>query len=341
MAMRLHREQPKQPGSAELEVSIRTLLGDDHQRLDRLFASIVAAATQGDAIELREDWSRFERALLRHLDAEDNHLLHAFRQHAPEEARALLAEHAQIREKLTELGVDLDLHALKAERVGAFVGELRAHARREEALLYPWAARQVGEEARAALRRALGLHGTTAAPTPARTEWRIDTARSLLRLALRHIVVHEIRGRFDRWGGTILLDDLDPAKSSVEVWIDLASLDTGERERDDHVRSTEFFDVARFPQARFASTEIRLLPGEKPVVRGRLSLHCIEREVELEVAARETFTDALGVERAVYTAKTRLDRREFGLRWNQDLDMGGVVVGDQIEIVANVEAVRV
>jgi len=339
--MRLHREQPKQPGSAELEVSIRTLLADDHQRLDHLFEAIVAAASRDDTADLREDWSTFERALLRHLDAEEVHLLRVFAQHAPEEARGLTAEHAEIREKLTELGVDLDLHSLKAERVGAFVGQLRAHARREESLIYPWAARQLGEEAHAGLRRALEASGRSGPAPAVRSEWRIDPQRSHLRFSLRHIVVHEIRGSFERWGGTIVLDERDAARSRAEVWIDLGSVDTGERERDDHVRSAEFFDVARFPQARFASTEVRLLAGEHPVVLGRLDLHGIEAEVELTITARERFMDALGVERAIYTAKTRLDRRDFGLRWNQDLDVGGIVVGDQIEIVAHVEAVRV
>jgi len=181
-------------------------------------------------------------------------------------------------------------------------------------------------------RRSAGLAG--------RVTWAIDPVRSRLLFALRHIIVHQIRGSFARWGGTIALDERDPARSRVDVWIDLASVDTGDPARDDHVRSAEFFDVARFPQATFASVEIRTSEGPVAVVRGRLDLHGVGEDLDVEIVDQARSTDPDGRERCTFTVKTRFDRRRFGLRWNQDLDVGGVVVGDIIEIEAHVEAVR-
>jgi len=174
-----------------------------------------------------------------------------------------------------------------------------------------------------------------------RDEWQIDPERSSLRFALSHIVIHEIRGHFRKWGGTITLDRADLTKSSVQVWVDLASIDTDESERDDQIRSAEFFDIAHFPQAKFSSTEVRVPERGNPIIKGILSLHGFREEVEVEITSPEqSMNDQQGVDRMSYEIKARLDRRRFGLRWNQDLDVGGVVVGDQIELVARVEAVR-
>jgi polyisoprenoid-binding protein YceI len=136
------------------------------------------------------------------------------------------------------------------------------------------------------------------------------------------------------------VDEVNPTSSSIRVWVDLESVNTGEPARDAQVRSPEFFDVAKFPRAIFASTEIRLPDRSNPVVRGRLQLHGTEGIVDLEIVRREERTGADGTARAVYSVKGRFDRRAFGLRWNQDLDVGGVVVGDQVQIEAHVEAIR-
>jgi len=170
--------------------------------------------------------------------------------------------------------------------------------------------------------------------------WTIDPTRSTLRFALRHIIVHEIRGSFGHWGGTLALDEDEPPRSRVDVWVDLASVETGDPSRDEHVRSPEFFDVARFPRATFTSLEIRTAAAPMATVRGRLDLHGIGQDVDLEVVDQTQSKGVDGVERRAFTIKTRFDRRRFGLRWNQDLDVGGVVVGDMIELEARVEAVR-
>jgi hemerythrin superfamily protein len=122
--------------------SLESMLAGDHDRLDREFQVLVTRATGGDRQQLEAEWLAFQRALLGHLDAEEKHLIPALAQDRPREAQILLDEHAQIRGQLLQLGVDLDLHCLRAERVEAFVNSLRAHAHREENIYYPWADRQ-------------------------------------------------------------------------------------------------------------------------------------------------------------------------------------------------------
>jgi len=322
---------------SDLEESIQTILGGEHQRLERSFEAVVAASAYDDPDELHDLWQGFERQVLAHLDAEEAHVLPLFGKSKPTEAKELLDEHARIRERLLALAIDLDLHSLRPEEVKVFLGELRAHAAREELLLYPWAERQLGKVVGAHLRRALVAGRNAPAPSQ---DWRVDRERSTLRFWLRHVVVQQIKGEFARWGGTFTIDEVDPTKSRARVWVDLASIDTANAERDAHVRSDEFFDVTQFPRATFASTEIRLPDKGNPVIRGRLRLHGAERDVDLEIVQRDERIDAEGTERATYSLEGRFDRRDFGLRWNQDLDVGGVVVGDQVQIEAHVEVVR-
>jgi len=124
---------------------IHSLLSEDHQHLERFFQEIIAWAREGEHASLRGDWQRFERELTSHMDLEEQEILPAFACDHQAEAQAIRDEHVRIRAGLTELGIDLDLHCLRAERVEDFIGLLRAHARREEALLYPWASHRTAE----------------------------------------------------------------------------------------------------------------------------------------------------------------------------------------------------
>jgi polyisoprenoid-binding protein YceI len=168
--------------------------------------------------------------------------------------------------------------------------------------------------------------------------WEVDPARSTLTFTLRHIVVHQIQGRFERWGGRLFINRHDPSLSSLHIWVDLASITTGDLERDAHVRSPEFLDVARFPRAEFNSTDVRAGDGEI-VVEGILDLHGAVRAVEMRAIAGTANVGADGRQRCRYTTQGTLDRQAFGLHWNQDLDVGGVVVGDQVEIIGHAELV--
>ena len=123
--------------------SLEGMLAGDHHRLDRAFERIVTRAQGGDFQQIEAEWSMFQNALLDHLDAEERHLLPALAKDRPAEAQALYDDHTRIRGQLLQLGVDLDLHCLPADRVEAFVGVLRAHAHREENVFYPWVDRQL------------------------------------------------------------------------------------------------------------------------------------------------------------------------------------------------------
>jgi hemerythrin-like domain-containing protein len=131
------------------------LLAEHHRDLDRRLDELVSRAQECDATELRCEWTAFERELLRHLELEEAELLPGFAQHDAAGARAILADHAEIRSDLLEMGLNLDLHLLRAEAVESFVQRLKAHARREEAALYAWAERHVAAGRWSSIKRSL------------------------------------------------------------------------------------------------------------------------------------------------------------------------------------------
>jgi polyisoprenoid-binding protein YceI len=170
--------------------------------------------------------------------------------------------------------------------------------------------------------------------------WQAVGIESALTFSLRHLVVSEIRGRFKRWGAMLVLDRGDLSRALLKAWVDLASIDTGSVERDQHIRSAEFFDAGHFPFAEFRSDAIAALDEHRYVARGPLVLHGKSRPVELIVTPGPTREDD-GVMRAAYEVRATIDRQAFGLHWNQDLDGGGLVVGDRIDLHARVQAMRV
>ena len=165
--------------------------------------------------------------------------------------------------------------------------------------------------------------------------WEIDPGRSGLKFVLRHLIISEIKGEFHRWGGTLYLDRKNPLLSSLEIWIDAATIDTGEPERDAHIRSSEFLDVATFPRAEYESAAIEERNG-CAVVHGRLHLHGVTHDLDVEV---EPYIIPVSADNR-YHMRGKLDRQSFGLHWNQDLDVGGVVVGDEIRLHAELSLVR-
>jgi len=170
--------------------------------------------------------------------------------------------------------------------------------------------------------------------------WQVVRGASTLTFSLRHIVFQQISGHFRRWGGRLILDREEPSRSQVTAWIDLASIETGSQERDDHVRSEEFFDVARFPLAKFRSETIDASDLKRIVVSGGLQMHGVTRPIDLAVTPGPISQHG-DLVRASYEGRAWIDRQSFGLHWNQDLDAGGFVVGDRVGISAHIAAVRV
>ncbi len=169
--------------------------------------------------------------------------------------------------------------------------------------------------------------------------WKLDTSHSGINFSVRHMVFAKVRGRFDRFSGILEgdLDDLTAAKVAVEI--DAASIDTGVADRDTHLRSGDFFDSESFPTLRFASQRIERVSDDHYLVHGELTIRDVTRDVTLEVDYGGRGTDPWGNERIGFSASTSINRRDFGLKWNQVLETGGVLVGDRIDIELEVQAV--
>jgi polyisoprenoid-binding protein YceI len=169
--------------------------------------------------------------------------------------------------------------------------------------------------------------------------WDIDVGHSAIHFWVRHMVISKVHGRFAKWSGAIELDERDLTRSSVDVRIDAASIDTQVADRDAHLRSADFLDVAKYPEISFRSKRIEKAAGAYRVV-GDLALRGVVREVALEAEFAGTGKDPWGNERAGFSAKAALDRRDFGLVWNAALEAGGVLVGEKVEIAIELEAVK-
>ena len=174
-----------------------------------------------------------------------------------------------------------------------------------------------------------------------RTErWEIDSSHSSVHFSVRHLVIAKVRGTFGRWSGTVQVPDGDFSKATVTATIDASSIDTGVAQRDAHLKSPDFFDVAQYPELRFVGKRVQPRSGVDIDVVGDLTIRGITREVVLRVEQHGQAKDPWGNVRAAFTVKTSIDRKDFGLTWNQVLETGGVMVVDRVEIEAEIEAVK-
>jgi polyisoprenoid-binding protein YceI len=174
-----------------------------------------------------------------------------------------------------------------------------------------------------------------------RTErWEIDSSHSSVHFSVRHLVIAKVRGVFARWSGAVQVPDGDFSKATVDVTIDAASIETGVAQRDEHLKSADFFDVAEFPELRFVGKRVQPRSAGEIDVIGDLTIKGITREVVLRVEQHGQAKDPWGNVRAAFTAKTSIERKDFGLTWNQLLETGGAMVGDRVEIEAEIEAVK-
>lgn len=173
------------------------------------------------------------------------------------------------------------------------------------------------------------------------TTWTIDPQHSQVEFEVKHMMFARVRGRFEELEGTIeLAPDEEIENSSVEAVIDAASIDTGQDERDEHLRSADFFDVEHFPELRFESRAVRRGEDGKLTVTGDLEIRDVTREVQLDVTRLGGGTDPWGNERMGFRGTTTIDRRDFGLSWNQALEAGGVLVGNDVRIRLDLQAVQ-
>jgi polyisoprenoid-binding protein YceI len=173
-------------------------------------------------------------------------------------------------------------------------------------------------------------------------DWKIDAAHSEADFSIKHMAISTVHGTFRGVSGTIKYDPSDVVKSGVEASIDVASVDTGVAQRDTHLKSPDFFDVAKFPTMTFKSTSVTKA-GDHYDVTGDLTLHGVTKKVVLkldEPGKEETGMDGKSVHRG-FTATTTVNRKDFGLTWNGTLKSGDSVLGDDVKIELDVEAVQI
>ena len=173
------------------------------------------------------------------------------------------------------------------------------------------------------------------------TQWQIDPAHSAAHFSVRHLMISNVRGEFTKLSGSALINPADPAKSSVEVTIEAASVNTREPQRDDHLRSADFLDVANHPTLTFRSKRIESLGPENFKLTGDLTIRGVTKEIAFEVEGPTApVKDPWGNIRAGITASTKINRKDFGAAFNALTETGGLVVGDEVKITVEAELIQ-
>jgi polyisoprenoid-binding protein YceI len=185
---------------------------------------------------------------------------------------------------------------------------------------------------------AAALATVVALPLRAET-FAIDPTHSEVSFQVRHLV-SQVRGRFNDFSGTVQLDPKNLPASSVDFHIKATSIDTNVADRDKHLRSADFFDVDKFPEITFKSESIQAAGKDKYNVTGTLTMHGVSKKVTLPVTFNGEGKDPWGNTRAGFGFETTLDRKDYGIVWNKAIDNGGVMLGDDVKIAINLEAVR-
>jgi len=171
--------------------------------------------------------------------------------------------------------------------------------------------------------------------------WKIDPQHSSAQFSVRHLAISTVRGAFSKVTGTIILDENDVTKSAVDVTIDVSTVDTREPSRDNDLRSDKFFDVAHYPSMTFKSRKVEQVAPGKLKVTGDLTIRGTTKEVVLDVdGPTAPVKDPWGNQRAAVNATTKINRQDFGVKWNATMDNGGVVVGDDVPITIDVEMIK-
>jgi len=169
----------------------------------------------------------------------------------------------------------------------------------------------------------------------------IDPSHTSVGFTVRHLMVTKVRGSFEKVSGTVKYDPNEPEKIVIDATIDAASINTREAKRDEHLRSPDFFDVAKHPTLTFKSKKAKVLGKGKLEVIGDLTIRGVTKEVTLQVEGLDQeIKDPWGNVRRGATATTRINRKDFGLAWNQVLETGGVMVGEDVDIQIDVELIR-
>ena len=170
--------------------------------------------------------------------------------------------------------------------------------------------------------------------------WKIDPAHTEINFTVRHMMISNVRGRFERFSGTVELDEQNPAKSKLSVQVETASVNTKEPQRDGHLRSPDFFNAEEYPNMTFESTNIEVLDANHGRVTGDLTIRDITRPVTLDVEYAGQVKSPWGKTAAGFTATGSINRKDWGLEWNVALETGGWLVGEEVKINIECEIIK-
>jgi len=170
--------------------------------------------------------------------------------------------------------------------------------------------------------------------------WTIDNAHSEINFTVRHMMISNVRGRFENFTGTVDFNEAEPLKSSVDVQIDANSINTRESNRDNHLRSADFFETEKYPYLTFKSQRVEQIDANRGRIYGDLTIRDVTRPVVLDVEYAGMAKSPWGSTSAGFTATTALSRKEWNLTWNKALETGGMLVGDDIKINIELEIVK-
>jgi polyisoprenoid-binding protein YceI len=170
--------------------------------------------------------------------------------------------------------------------------------------------------------------------------WTIDTSHSQIQFSVRHMMISNVRGRFENFNGTVELDEQKPEATTVDVKIDVASVNTRDPQRDGHLKSPDFFDAEKYPDLTFVSKKVKQADTSHAQLVGDLTMHGVTHEVTLNVEFNGTAKSPWGTTSAGFSAETKINRKDWGLVWNQTLETGGVLVGEVITISIELELVK-
>ncbi len=170
-------------------------------------------------------------------------------------------------------------------------------------------------------------------------KYAIDPVHSSVGFSIRHLLISNVKGDFNEFSGTIEFDEADITKSSVDVVIKTASIDTDNVNRDQHLASADFFDAEKFPEITFKSSKIEKSENGLTMT-GLLTMHGVTKEIIIPFEFIGKVKDPMNNEVVGFEGKTTLDRKEFGITWNKTLDEGGLALGNEVKIELNIEAVK-
>lgn len=170
--------------------------------------------------------------------------------------------------------------------------------------------------------------------------WQIDNSHSHVYFTARHMMISKVRGSFEAFSGSVNFDEANPTNTTVNIEVDLASVNTRDEQRDGHLQSPDFFDVANYPTMKFESTRVEQIDDNNGRLFGQLTIKDVTKEIALDVEYAGVAKSPWGTESAGFSAKGSLNRKDWGLTWNQALETGGVLVGDKINIEIELELVK-